>query len=85
MLQTHVNNDIYNKYCLIHNTLDSILALQKHLGAESNILMCFSIGKPKTINFPFVPNGKLMGFRFPMFKQIRVIDSLLIHVILYSS
>ena len=20
MLQTHVNNDIYNKYCLIHNT-----------------------------------------------------------------
>ena len=21
MLQTHVNNDIYNKYCLIHNTL----------------------------------------------------------------
>ena len=21
MLQTHVNNDIYNKYCLIHNNL----------------------------------------------------------------
>ena len=20
MFQTHVNNDIYNKYCLIHNT-----------------------------------------------------------------
>ena len=21
MLQTHVNNDIYNKYCLIHNNV----------------------------------------------------------------
>ena len=21
MLRTHVNNDIYNKYCLIHNTI----------------------------------------------------------------
>ena len=21
MLQTHVNNDIYNKYCLIHNNM----------------------------------------------------------------
>ena len=21
MLQTHVNNDIYNKYCLIHNKI----------------------------------------------------------------
>ena len=21
MLQTHVNNDIYNKYCLIHNNI----------------------------------------------------------------
>ena len=23
-------------------------------------LKCLSIGTPKTINFPFVPNGKLM-------------------------
>ena len=22
MLQTHVNNDIYNKYCLIHNNIN---------------------------------------------------------------
>ena len=27
------------------------------------ILNCLSIGTPETINFPFVPNGKLMGFR----------------------
>ena len=25
--------------------------------------MCFSIVTPKTINFPFVPNGKFMVFR----------------------
>ena len=28
MLQTHVKNDIYNKYCLIHN---SILVLAKKI------------------------------------------------------
>ena len=27
--------------------------------------MCLSIGTPKTINFPFVPNGKLIVFRCP--------------------
>ena len=27
--------------------------------------MCLSIGTPKIINFPFVPNGKLIIFRFP--------------------
>ena len=28
-------------------------------------LKCLSIGTPKTINFPFVPNGKLIDFRCP--------------------
>ena len=28
-------------------------------------LNCINIGTPKTINFPFVPNGKLMIFRCP--------------------
>ena len=28
-------------------------------------LMCLSIGTPKTINFPFVPNGKFIIFRCP--------------------
>ena len=27
--------------------------------------MCLSIGTPKIINFPFVPNGKLFIFRCP--------------------
>ena len=30
-----------------------------------NIIKCLSIGTPKTINFPFVSNGKLMVFRCP--------------------
>ena len=29
------------------------------------VLNCLSIGTPKTINFPFVPNGKLMVLRCP--------------------
>ena len=28
-------------------------------------LKCLSIGTPKTVNFPFVSNGKLMVFRCP--------------------
>ena len=28
-------------------------------------LKSLSIGTPKTVNFPFVPNGKLMVFRCP--------------------
>ena len=28
-------------------------------------LKCLNIGTPKTINFAFVPNGKLMVFRCP--------------------
>ena len=28
-------------------------------------LKCLKIGTPKIINFPFVPNGKLMYFRCP--------------------
>ena len=28
-----------------------------------NTLKCLSIGTPKTINFPFVSNGKLIVFR----------------------
>ena len=29
------------------------------------ILICFNIGTHNTVNFPFVPNGKLMVFRCP--------------------
>ena len=30
-------------------------------------IKCLSIGTPKTINFPFVPNGKLMVLDVPIF------------------
>ena len=33
--------------------------------AMCSTLKCLSIGTPKTINFPFVSNGKLMVFRCP--------------------
>ena len=33
-------------------------------------LMCLSIGTPKTINFPFVPNGKLMVLGVHIFEHI---------------
>ena len=29
MLQTHVNNDIYNKYCLLHNNVACKIALHE--------------------------------------------------------
>ena len=35
-------------------------------------LMCLSIGTPKTINFPSVPNGKLILLGVPIFKHFRV-------------
>ena len=30
-----------------------------------NTIMCLSIGTPKIMNFPFVPNGKFIIFRCP--------------------
>ena len=33
-------------------------------------LMCLNIGTPKTINFPFVPNGKLMILGVPIFEHM---------------
>ena len=32
---------------------------------NTHTLKCLSIGTPKTMNFPFVSNGKLMIFRCP--------------------
>ena len=38
--------------------------------------MCLSIGTPKTINFPFVPNGKLMFFGVPIYMYMHIIKRL---------
>ena len=48
---------------------------QSHLGLHSLLkyiytLKCLCIGTPKTINFPFVPNGKLIVLGVPIFEHI---------------
>ena len=50
----------------------SFLALEGLRCVKKNIttLKCLSIGTPKTINFPFVPNGKLMVLDVPIFWHI---------------
>ena len=35
-------------------------------------LKSLNTGTPKTINFPFVPNGKLMIFKCPSIEHIRL-------------
>ena len=40
----------------------SILLLFRIMNVSVHTLNCLSIGTPKTINFPFVPHGKLMVF-----------------------
>ena len=35
------------------------------ISQRKHTLKCLSIGTPKTINFPFVSNGKLIVFRCP--------------------
>ena len=37
----------------------------ERLKANPNTVMCLSIGTPKIINFPFVPNGKFIIFGCP--------------------
>ena len=42
-----------------------IIQVVASVDIPSNTLKCLSIGTPKTINFPFVSNGKLMLFTCP--------------------
>ena len=44
--------------------------MRDHKTFLKSILKCFSIGTPKTINFPFVPNGKLMVLGVSIFEYI---------------
>ena len=43
----------------------SACKINKVMETDLYTLKCLSIGTPKTINFPFVSNGKLMVFRCP--------------------
>ena len=48
---------------LLKNLLPGLLFCEQILSC--NTRMCLSIGMPKIINFPFVPNGKFIIFRCP--------------------
>ena len=63
---------IYQSQSRLHLQLETMLGcaeLQQILTPtkrdKQHTLKCLSIGTPKTINFPFVPNGKLIDFRCP--------------------
>ena len=43
-------------------------AMKEAIHTACNTLKSLSIGTLKTINFPFVPNGKLMVLSVPIFK-----------------
>ena len=44
--------------------------LSEERRGKNHTLKCFSFGTPKTINFPFVSNGKLVIFRCPKIYRI---------------
>ena len=41
-----------------------------------NSIMCLNIGSPKTVNFPFGTNGKLLVLGVLVLKRIRMISRL---------
>ena len=48
----------------------------------STYLKCLRIGTPKTIDFQFLPNGKLMLLDVPIFKHIRVLFIAVVNMII---
>ena len=61
---------------VLYSTSCTLVQLFIHitvLYSKSCTLMCLSIGTLKTINFPFVPNGKLMVLSVPIIKHIKVV------------
>ena len=55
---------------------------QQHIHLHTvNTLKCVSIGTPKTINFPFGTNGKLMILGVPIFKHIVFFSIIVKHLI----
>ena len=57
----------YN-YSVLRKTLKLLFNFSRHEEhCFLHTLKCLSIGTPKTINFPFVPNGKLMVLDVPIF------------------
>ena len=69
----HSFNSIKEKYGALSSRFFgmSVIGPFTPLGDKARVellahtLMCFSIGTPKIINFPFVPDGKFIVFRCP--------------------
>lgn len=51
-------------WCKFKDPDQNVLLMNKYLFPQY-ILKCLNIGTPKIINFPSVPNGKLMIYRSP--------------------
>ena len=62
----------YNKcgglYCII--------SLCGHITVVRKYPKMLIIGAPKTMNFPFVPNGKFMVLGVPILKHIKVVPAI---------
>ena len=54
--------------CITYST--NFIVIYDNLLLALCTMKCLSIGTPKTINFPFVPNGKLMVLGVPIFEHI---------------
>ena len=67
MLQTHVNNDIYNKYCPIHNTIQQLMFMcipyfkilasivSEKIGIQK-ILRNYGVTKLRNDQIQYIPN-----------------------------
>ena len=65
----------YSNSCLWESVLETELnvELDKSRRFPKMTIKCLGIGTPKTLNFPFVQNGKLMVLGVPIFKHFRVL------------
>ena len=75
----NLKNSVLIIYCKEYLLLlkDEILYMERlnlfyciYIIAHLITLKCLSIRTPETINFPFVPNGKLMVLGVPIFEHI---------------
>ena len=59
------SKNLLSLLCEVHHVTCNNLAVLSCDSRAAFTLMCSSIGTPKIINFPFVPNGKFIIFRCP--------------------
>ena len=67
-----------NNFQFFSNAKLFIFRCPKVKAHASQFMMCIHTGPPKTINFPFGTNGKLMVFGVPILKHFRVCIKVLV-------